>query len=65
MEDYKYRELISPQNLFSDIEEVENFCKIREDGWREGLYKFLEICEFLELYEYCGIIKREIEKSSK
>jgi hypothetical protein len=58
----EYKTLIFPPNLFYDIYEFKQFVQIKEDGWREGLLNLLKICEYDELYEYCAIIKEELDK---
>jgi hypothetical protein len=57
----QYQTLIFPPNLFYTLEEFEKFIKIREEGWYEGLLAVLKVCEKHELYEYCAIIKRELD----
>lgn len=54
-----YQDLINPTTLFCDIEEVKEFVKI--DCSITDLECFLDACEKEELYEYCVIIKREID----
>lgn len=58
----EYESLIFPTNLFHSIEEFEEFIKIREDGWLQGMKNLLKICEQNELYEYCAVIKKELDK---
>lgn len=56
----QYEELIDPRNLFSSLQEVREFCDVAEAV--EDLQAFLTVCEELELYEYCSIIRQKIEK---
>lgn len=60
----EYESLIFPTNLFHSVEEFEEFVKIKEEGWEQGLLNLMEICEKNELYEYCAIIKKELERES-
>lgn len=58
----EYQTLIFPPNLFHSIEEFTEFIKIKEDGWKQGLMNLLKVCEDNELYEYCAVIKIELDK---
>lgn len=58
----EYKTLIFPPNLFYSLQEFEEFIKIREEGWKEGLENVLKVCIKNELYEYCALIKKELDK---
>ncbi len=58
----EYETLIFPPNLFYSLEEFEIFVQIKEEGWEQGLKNLLKLCEQHELYEYCSIIKKEMDK---
>lgn len=60
----EYQTLIFPPNLFYNTEEFKEFLTIKEDGWEQGLQKLLKLCETHELYEYCSLIKNELDKSN-
>jgi hypothetical protein len=54
-----YLNIINPKKLFKSESEVHQFIKI--DCTIKDLECFLDACEEQELYEYCVIIKREID----
>jgi hypothetical protein len=62
MTNFEYQTLIFPPNLFHNLEEFKQFIQIKEDGWEKGLQNLLVRCENEELYEYCDLIKKELEK---
>ena len=62
MTDFEYQTLIFPPNLVKTIDEFKEFVLIKEEGWETGLKNLLKICEREELYEYCTIIRDELEK---
>jgi hypothetical protein len=61
----EYETLIFPPNLFYSIEEFQEFVKIREEGWKKGMLNLLKVCEDNELYEYCAVIKKELDKEAQ
>lgn len=48
--------------MFYSVEEFAEFIQIREDGWKEAMENLLKVCEERELYEYCAVIKKELDK---
>lgn len=64
MTTFEYQTLIFPPNLFYNLEEFKEFIKIRETGWEVGLKNLLKLCEQFELYEYCVILKKELDENS-
>lgn len=60
----EYQTLIFPPNLFHNLTEFEQFIKIKEDGWEVGLKNLLKRCEDEELFEYCALIKKELDENS-
>lgn len=58
----QYETLIFPPSLFYNLDEFKEFLTIKDDGWEQGLEKLLKLCETHELYEYCSLIKNELEK---
>jgi len=58
----EYQTLIFPVNYFYSVEEFAEFIKIKEDGWKEAMENLLKVCEERELYEYCAVIKKELDK---
>lgn len=60
----EYQTLIFPPNLFYNLDEFKEFLTIKEDGWKQGLEKLLKLCETHELYEYCSLIKNELENEN-
>jgi hypothetical protein len=63
MTSIEYQTLIFHPNLFKDKDDFRRFCKIREEGWKGGLKKLLKLYEEYELYEYCAIIKEELDNN--
>lgn len=65
MEQYEYEELIRPINLFKSTDEVRRFIKVRlfgdVDTHVRSLENMLALCEEDECYEWCAIIKTEID----
>lgn len=65
MEQYEYDELTRPVNLFKSNEEVQQFIKIRLfvdlETHVRNLENMLELCEYDECYEWCALIKAEID----
>lgn len=59
----EYEELINPKNLFTCVEEVVEFLKLPASV--SELEAFLYRCEREELYEYCQLVKKEIESKIK
>jgi hypothetical protein len=57
----EYETLIFPPNLFYDLEEFKKFVKVKEEGWEDGLRNLLRLCERNDLFEYCSIIKKELD----
>lgn len=66
IEQHEYNELIRPVNLFKSDDEVERFIKIRLfgdlDTHIQSLENMLELCAEDECYEWCQIIKNEIDQ---
>jgi hypothetical protein len=60
----EYKTMIFPPNYFYDLEEFSLKIQSRELYWREGLQNVLQNCEEHELYEYCQLIKIELEKDN-
>lgn len=54
-----YQNVIRPNKLFKNIEEVKLFCN---NASKEDLKFFLEACEVEEQYEYCSYIKDLLKK---
>lgn len=59
IEEYIYKELINPVNLFKNHKEFMDFidipCEVKD------LQCMLEICEKEELYDYCFEINKKIK----
>jgi hypothetical protein len=69
MEQYEYEELIRPTNLFKSTDEVRRFIKVRlfgdVDTHVRSLENMLARCEEDECYEWCAVIKTEIDLINK
>lgn len=61
----EYETLIFPPNCIYSIEEFKEVVQVREDGWRQGMLNLLKVCEDNELYEYCAVIKKELDKEAQ
>ena len=61
----EYQTLLFPPNLLYSLEEFKEFVKMREVRWKQGLLNLLKVCEDKELYEYCTIIKKELDKEQE
>ena len=58
----EYKTLIVPVNLLYTLEDFSEAVKSDEVGWEKGLANLLKVCEDKELYEYCTVIKKELDK---
>lgn len=61
----EYQTLVLPINLLYTLEEFSDVIKVREVEWRKGLMNLLKVCESKELYEYCAVIKKELDKKEE
>ncbi|NDB86342.1 MAG: hypothetical protein EB127_27140 [Alphaproteobacteria bacterium] len=61
----EYQTLLVPINLLYSLSEFTEIVKVRELGWKQGMLNLLKVCEVKELYEYCAIIKKELDKEGQ
>jgi len=53
---------VLPPNAAHTLEEFERAAKVKEVGWKNGMPSLLKVCEDNELYEYCAVIKKELDR---